>query len=263
MHPFYEKKHPTIQLGFSENIQFPAHLHSDIELYFVREGKTVMEIKNRQYTLEKGDCALVFPEEVHRYHSEVPGKGVLLIFSPTVTGTFFHSFQKYRPENPFLPAKQIPADVSLALERLTAANPQTEFPLCCAWIQVILANLFPLFTLTEKSGSEETDLAFRIIQYVALHFSEPLSLELLAKELNVNKFYLSHTISDRLQMNFREYLNEIRLDHALHLIRSSDLSLTQIWGDCGFESQSSFNRVFRRKTQMTPSKYRKSHTPHA
>ena len=80
--------------------------------------------------------------------------------------------------------------------------------------------------------------------------------EELAKKLHVNKYYLSHTFSARLQMSFREYLNRIRLEYAMQLIRTTGKPLTEIWEDAGFESQRSFNRVFRDAAGMTPKEYR-------
>ena len=68
--------------------------------------------------------------------------------------------------------------------------------------------------------------------------------------------YLSHTFSARLQMSFREYLNRIRLEYAMQLIRTTGKPLTEIWEDAGFESQRSFNRVFRDAAGMTPKEYR-------
>lgn len=256
MYPFYEKKHRKLQIVPTENLQFPAHLHSDIEFFLVLEGTACLEVKNRQQILKKGDCALIFPEEIHRYLSEEPNKGLMIIFHQSVCGPFLRLFQTYRPENPFLSAAALPGDIFLSAERLLDDKIQEDFLLSGSWLQVILANLFPLLSLKEKEDTQETDLTFRTIQYVAKHFQEPLTLEVLAKELHVNKYYLSHTISDHLQMNFREYLNEIRLEYAMHLIQTTNLPLTQIWGEAGFESQTSFNRVFRKKMSMTPREYR-------
>ena len=59
-------------------------------------------------------------------------------------------------------------------------------------------------------------------------------------------------------MNFRGYLNRIRLEYALQLIRSTRQPLTDVWEDAGFNSQRSFNRVFQETMGMTPLEYRKS-----
>lgn len=230
MYPFYEKNNCNLRFFVADTIQFPAHLHSDVELFLVLEGKMCLEVGSEKRVLKKGECAVIFPEEVHRYMPEEENKGLLLIFNPAVSDAFRRMFQKYRPESPFVSEGENPRDVWLAVQRLLENQTQQEFPICNAWLQVLLANLFPMLTLKERKQGENMNLAYRIIQYVANHFQEPLTLEVLAKELHVNKYYLSHTISDCLQMNFREYLNEIRLDYAMQLIRSTDLTLTRIWG---------------------------------
>ncbi|WP_047834533.1 helix-turn-helix domain-containing protein, partial [Robinsoniella sp. RHS] len=53
-----------------------------------------------------------------------------------------------------------------------------------------------------------------------------------------------------------EYLNNIRLDYAQYLTRSTNDTLTRIWMDAGFESQRTFNRVFKEKYGTSPKDYR-------
>lgn len=121
---------------------------------------------------------------------------------------------------------------------------------------MVLAYLFPRLTLCEDESPENMDLTYRLVQYIMEHFQEPLTLEELAKKLHVNKYYLSHILFRPSQMSFREYLNRIRLEYAMQLIRTTGKPLTEIWEDAGFESQRSFNRVFRDAAGMTPKEYR-------
>ena len=57
-------------------------------------------------------------------------------------------------------------------------------------------------------------------------------------------------------MNFREYLNRIRLEYAVQLIRTTDKPLMQIGAEAGFESQRSFNRVFADILGTQPKEFR-------
>lgn len=256
MIPFFEKSPSDLQLYPLENRSFSHHLHSSIELLFITEGCACIEINNQIYHVHAGECIIVFPEQVHSYLKTEGYKSRLLIVTQNVVGRYKRYFQQYTPENPVLTSGQLTPDFFLALRRLEETI-ATDSLLAEAWLQVLLANIFPHFLLKKKNVSEEPDLALRIVQYVTEHFQEPLTLDFLAKELHVNKYYLSHTISNRLHVNFRDYLNEIRLDYAIQLI-SSDQTLTQIWSDAGFESQTNFNRIFRLKKGMTPSQYRNS-----
>ena len=256
MNPFYEKRSGKLQIGVSDNMNFPAHLHDDVEVLYCLEGGVQVSVMGETHLVGKGECDVIFPERVHSYRSEDNSRALLFIFSTAMCGTYGRTIQKYYPENPFLEKKDIPPDARLAFRRLCSGDVQKDDKLCIAWIQVILASLFPRFELREDERPEDMDLTYRLVRYVMEHFQEPLSLEELARNLHVNKYYLSHTFSSRLQMNFREYLNRIRLEYATQQIRSTRKPLTEIWEDAGFESQRSFNRVFHEAVGMSPKEYR-------
>ncbi len=59
-------------------------------------------------------------------------------------------------------------------------------------------------------------------------------------------------------MNFRRYLNHIRLEYAIQLIKTSNAPLTDVWAESGFNSQRSFNRAFMEIMGTTPREYRKA-----
>lgn len=274
MHPFYENKESALQIFPSRNLEFPEHLHSHTEILFVREGRILVNIMDRSRELEKGDCAVIFPQEIHSYRSLEESLGWLLIFGDSLAGPYLRSLQEYSPKDPFLSAGELHKDAALAFERLHEISCLPgDFPtgaehrqssvmpdhhaLSFAWVQVLLANTVPLLSL-QKNQAESMDLTYRLVHYIMEHFREPLTLDLLAKELHVNKYYLSHIFSKRLHMNFRQYLNRIRLEHALQLIRSTREPLTSVWENAGFNSQRSFNRIFQEVLGMTPLEYRNS-----
>ena len=256
MNPFYERRSGRLQIGVSDNMNFPAHLHDDVEMLYCMEGEIRVSVMGETRLLQSGECAVIFPERVHSYTTEHTCKALLLIFGSAIAGAYAGSIRKYYSANPFLGKKDIPADAALAFRRLCKKEINTDPGLCGAWIQVVLAYLFPRLTLCEDESPENMDLTYRLVQYIMEHFQEPLTLEELAKKLHVNKYYLSHTFSARLQMSFREYLNRIRLEYAMQLIRTTGKPLTEIWEDAGFESQRSFNRVFHEAVGMSPKEYR-------
>lgn len=277
MIPFYENKEKKLQISPSLNLEFPEHLHGHTEILFVREGHILVNIMGKSGELKKGDCAVIFPQEIHSYHSLGGCLGWLLIFGDSLAGPYLRSLREYSPDTPFLSAGQLHEDVALAFERLyeiscrptnlpdAAGDGQSfvrpdDHALSSAWIQVLLANIAPLLSL-QKNQAESMDLTYRLVHYIMEHFQEPLTLDLLSKELHVNKYYLSHIFSGRLHMNFRQYLNRIRLEYAMQLIRSTREPLTRVWENAGFNSQRSFNRVFQETVGMTPLEYRYRENP--
>ena len=255
--PFYEKAGRYLHAGIAENMVFPVHLHEEAEIIYCLEGSLQTTVANQVREVAEGECALIFPGQIHGYLTKEHSRVLMLIFSPAAAGAYGRTLQKVCPENPFTQKERIPQDARIALERLCAPEARADGNLCAAWVAVLVASLLPHLSLRESAGPENMDLTWRLIQYIGEHFQEPLTLDGLARALHVNKYYLSHTFSRKLQMNFREYLNHIRLDYARRLIRGTDRPLTEIWAEAGFESQRSFNRVFREIEGMTPLGYRK------
>ena len=258
MNPYYEKREHRIQVGTGNDLNFPEHLHNQIELLYVQDGEIEVTIHGEKRQMHRGDCALISPDQIHSYRTTSPNKTLIPVFDISLTGPFLHSLQKYRPACPFLIAETIPEDVHMAFNRLGIPEIQGNTALAAAWIQVILASITPLLDLQEMNQMESEDLTYRLVHYILAHYQEPLSLDILARKLHVNKYYLSHIFTEKLQMSFPRYLNRIRLEHALVSIRSSEKTLTQIWEEAGFASQRSFNRVFQAVMDMTPLEYRNS-----
>lgn len=85
-----------------------------------------------------------------------------------------------------------------------------------------------------------------------------ITIDVLAKELDVSSNALSVTLNQHFQMNFYEFINRYRIEEAKKmLINDSDKTITQIFYDVGFNSKSVFNTFFRKCEGLTPSAYRK------
>ena len=82
----------------------------------------------------------------------------------------------------------------------------------------------------------------------------------LARELNVSENVLSRVINGAFTKSFRKLLNDHRVEEAKLLLRDSDMPVTQILFDVGFNSLASFNRVFKNTTGQAPTEYRASVT---
>lgn len=91
-----------------------------------------------------------------------------------------------------------------------------------------------------------------------LHYdTTTLSLEYLAKELNVHPVHISRAAPKYLSMSLGEYIRKQKLKKAIPLLLKPSLSLTEIAYEVGFSDQSHFNRVFKSHFNMNPGYYRK------
>lgn len=94
-----------------------------------------------------------------------------------------------------------------------------------------------------------------------IYLNPELRLDSVAKILHTNRTYLSWIIKEDFNDNFISFVNHYRIEEAKRLITDVDnhSSLYEIAEQVGFKSQSSFNAFFKRFTNQTPAKFKKSY----
>lgn len=95
-----------------------------------------------------------------------------------------------------------------------------------------------------------------IMQYMRANYQQRLNLEDVADHFYMNKTYLSELFKRETGKSFVQFKNEIRVEHAKVLLRSSDDLISSISEQCGFEDAGYFSAVFKLMTQKTPQQYR-------
>lgn len=142
--------------------------------------------------------------------------------------------------------------------RFSSINEIREF------FQNIIANLCNLSAkkLNEETAIGEQGTVQTIEQYVAKHYGENISLKEIASEiLYMNRDYVSHVFSEKKGMHFSDYLMKVRIEEAKKELLQTNLSITDIASNCGYNDFSYFIRIFRLETGMTPKKYRQKFCP--
>lgn len=260
MNYFFQEWPYPVNLLVEYNLTFPPHLHNTVELIHVVEGSLQLDIVSTTYSLSEGDFAVVFPGQLHALNSfGHTNKLHIAIFQVTQIPYYAHALEHEHPVNPVIQKEQLPDDILMAFNRLYCLDNKTDPRIWQAWIHLIMANLFSVLSFQQNDDVGDTYLVVRILEYLSDHFSEPISLTSLAKELHVNKYYLSHTFSNKLYISFTTCLNRLRIEKAMELLKTTDLSIETIGEMVGFETQRTFNRVFKKTVWLTPSEYRHTH----
>ena len=97
-----------------------------------------------------------------------------------------------------------------------------------------------------------------IIDYISDHYSEPLTNSVIASVVSYHPNYINSLFVRRTGKTLRQYLLDVRIQHALTLLLSTDLSICDIAFKTGFSSQSRFDKVFASRMGFSPSSYRTS-----
>ncbi len=96
-----------------------------------------------------------------------------------------------------------------------------------------------------------------IRNFIVQNIDEPITIEELAAEINMSKFYFLKEFKKATELTPYQYLVEIRMDKAMELIKDSDMSLINIAVNLGFSDQSHFSKVFKQYFGVPPGMYRK------
>ena len=87
--------------------------------------------------------------------------------------------------------------------------------------------------------------------YMEKNYQKDLSLDEIAENIGISSFYLSRLIKQQLKQNFIDLLTEIRIRHALFLIRQGDDTVKDIGKSVGYSNSNYFYKVFKKSTGMT------------
>lgn len=235
------------------------HLHNALEIVCVTEGTLEMGVGKELYHMEKGDIGFVFSDIIHHYQvfSEKTSRADYILVPSSFAGVFKDKIQGYAPKYPVIRAGQIEPDVYNAIQAIIQME-ENEPMIVQAYVQIVLARCIGKMELVEKSCVGSDDLIYRTVSYISGNFRRQFSLEDMARDLGVSKYVLSRVFSKTFHRNFNQYLNDARLSYACtRLVNTSD-TILNICLDSGFDSQRTFNRVFKERYKTAPSEYRKN-----
>ena len=94
------------------------------------------------------------------------------------------------------------------------------------------------------------------LQYIASNYGTELTLEGVAKQVNVSPNYFSALFRRTVGCTFREHLCRVRVEESKRLLLSTQYSLKEIAVAVGFSDQSYFSKVFKQHTGLSPGQYR-------
>lgn len=110
--------------------------------------------------------------------------------------------------------------------------------------------------------SHNLQLQQSLLRWLEENFScQNLNAAMAAETFGISKKYVSQFLKDQTGRSFNEYVEELRLTHAMTLLRTTELSITEIAANCGFSTQNTFYKAFRRRYDLSPSAVRHPKVP--
>ena len=106
-------------------------------------------------------------------------------------------------------------------------------------------------------GGKLTIPVARAMDYITLHYMEPLKIEELADWCHISETHFRRIFSEYIGLSPLEYINLVRVQSACNYLKNTDEAMADIAVKCGFTTPSTFNRNFKQITGVSPSEWRK------
>lgn len=259
-----ELTYVTPQTTRQRRIQRSIHRHTDItELGFVYHGEGTYLCDGYSYSIHPGDFLLYNQGGMHAVESA----------SELEIGTYYFGIANLQlaghelgwmtePENGFVRPAQgnilhTSQTCQLIYDLISSQKLSARVAAHHMFIALLLTALDCPADSRSRIQSRDAILAMRIQQYISLHFAEPLTLQVIADELNISPYYAAHVFKDQLGMSPIHFMIDCRIGEAQNLLISSDYSATEIGAMVGYDSTNHFNAIFKKNVGMPPIQYRK------
>ena len=242
-----------IQIIHNQRIFFEAHLHRETEIIAMFRGTAEVTVGGRTFGLSRGDFAFIAPYVMHSY-SWGENVDVGKFIFPLHDGGEENA-QPLRLRSPIVERARIEKTNLMSLAREIIAERDRVSPAVKrAYLALLAARLLDLCDREETEAGSDS-LITEVLTYCRENCDRDISLSDVADGVHVSRSYLSHLFGRRIGMNFRQYINALRVDRAEVLLRGG-MRVTEVAAQCGFGSLRTFNRAFARQTGVCPRGYR-------
>lgn len=157
------------------------------------------------------------------------------------------------------PSQDLPQDELISAYLKTRVIPEQQYEAVLSLLEIFSQHLSSMANqIMVQSESNEPDIVKRARQFIEDHQGENLSLHDVARASNVSVFYLCKLFKKVTGVSFTNYLCRLRVEKAKTLLLNRSLRISEIGYEVGFQSLTHFNRVFKKITGESPTRYRSS-----
>lgn len=240
------------------------HVHENlVEVLLVYEGSGIYTIDNNKYIAKKGDLIFYNSGVVH---DEFGGNGSNL-------GTYCLGISNLKilklGDNKIIEDNYCPIincneyfDDILSMFDIIRKSIDVDGIHVAEFSNFLVQALVVKFRIIiEKNGDvkqiKEPSLAIKVKIYIDKNYNENISLKSIAEAVNANQYYLSHIFKEETGFSPMQYVTRRRIGEAQNLLINTQLSITEIAANVGYNNSNYFQNVFKKIVGYTPGSYRK------
>lgn len=251
-----------------------AHSHSYCELYYLINGECNMFLHDNTYRMKPGSIVFIPPNTLHKttyientYHERLYIEFTLDYTSDLIDSLGFNHFKDLFYMN-FFSIQEAQKSTLQSLFKTLILEKQSTNELSECSIKCSFQNLLILLARHCKNSFDPSAALVNNVQvvdvsiqkamnYIMMNYNKNITLIDVAAVLHLNPSYFSKKFKSVNGFGFKEYLNTVRINHSEQLLLETDLNITEIALQCGYDNSNYFGDAFKHLNHISPTHFRK------
>ena len=261
-----------IQNG-GQSFQIPVHWHDELEIIYVKSGFLTVNISGENYIGKPGDAFVVSPGNLHFMGSQTGTVDYFTFLFPLKYIAFrtddMLDDKLIEPLNSghLMISPEIKDTVKEQCEQLArvyAAEIDESESKITGQIRKKIILLQFIHELWKKGFIVENDTTGRntvekeMVSYIQQNYTGKILLREFGEQFHLSEKYISRYFKEHFHITLSQYVTYLRLDHAKQMLQETDISVTEVAMQSGYQNISYFIRSFKKTYGVSPLKYRKS-----
>lgn len=256
-----------------QSFQIPVHWHDELEIIYVKSGFLTVNISGENYIGKPGDAFVVSPGNLHFMGSQTGTVDYFTFLFPLKYIAFrsddMLDDKLIEPLNSghLMISPEIKDTVKEQCEQLAgvyAAEIDKSESKITSQIRKKIILLQFIHELWKKGFIVENDTTGRntvekeMVSYIQQNYMGKILLREFGEQFHLSEKYISRYFKEHFHITLSQYVTYLRLEHAKQMLQETDISVTEVAMQSGYQNISYFIRSFKKTYGVSLLKYRKS-----
>lgn len=253
-------------ISFYPTEKYGPHKHVRIEINYVKKGNCILHLDNESVTFREGEIMIITSDVNHLFEAGSEGTTLMQLeflpemFShfnlksePGTNGSTPTSVFLFSEENRLIKIVnnvRIMRSVQRIVNELEAKSPYYQYLVMMYYAELLILvyrymdeTYLPICT---------NELLKKAIGYIRMNSHLDININSVASQIGISDRYLRNLFSQYLNLSPLDYLNQIRINKAVELLRNTEMSVKEVCFQCGFQSPQYFSRIFKQQIGISP-----------
>ena len=247
------------------------HQHEYFEFVYVLRGTATRKMSDAQIPVSAGDYYVANPLTAHGYEDIRDLEVVNCLFlpeyidreltdCPSISSLLSNHVLRFGVPVDIPIADRVFRDTDGMVLKIVKNMEQEYADRRTGYMEILRCYLVQLLVYATRATESRSphQAVTKVMDYLKFHYSEPLSLETISRQVRYTPQYLSSLFSNEMGMSIQVFLQRMRIEEACKLLVSTALQMTEIAALVGYQDVRHFSKVFRRYQTVSPREYRKA-----